>query len=311
METCQEKIISLELQDPSNNSDLINDKQITKNNSLTTTNDDIVDNLSNRIGGVRDYLQRQPLQLTDDDYPSVSHLETIVEVVSPFIDGDGNVKRITVGKSDEEMYPSYSESMRSFGDSSEEKVELSLNDKMKNVLQELLENERVKLNLSRSLDESESEQHSIQDEQQLDEILTNLQRAEEAAERYITDELNKNLETDYDMDVDIDVDVDDADGCQIYENPNTDAPFIRDSIETILDATSKVEKQVSDFINEANKSDDDDDDDDGTNPDSNKNTTEISGNNSTVTAAPQKSAGNNNHSNTNNKKKKRKNKKKK
>lgn len=52
---------------------------------------------------------------------------------------------------DDERITTGYESRRSYGEH-----ELSLNDKMKNVLQELLENERVKLNLSRSLIENDS-----------------------------------------------------------------------------------------------------------------------------------------------------------
>jgi hypothetical protein len=91
-----------------------------------------------------------------------SNLQTIVEVVNPMFAGDGTAKEIAIGgASDDGSMPSFDVDVR--GDESEQydgvvyRRELSINDKMKNVLRELKENEKVRLSLSRSMDEDEEE----------------------------------------------------------------------------------------------------------------------------------------------------------
>jgi hypothetical protein len=88
--------------------------------------------------------------------PQTRTLETIVEVVNPILVGDGIAQEIAVGRvaNDDLSLPSFN-----VDDDDEEELELSLSDKMKNVLKELRENEKVRLSWSRSMeDESLKEQ---------------------------------------------------------------------------------------------------------------------------------------------------------
>ncbi|XP_065371150.1 protein lap4 isoform X2 [Calliphora vicina] len=101
--------------------------------------------------------------------------QSIVEVVNPLITGEGQVQRIAFSRSHHSEYPSFDNDDEDVGDEEDfeklpaslqvlrsetfvlpaqkERKELSLNAKMKNVLEELLENERVKYNLQKSLEE--------------------------------------------------------------------------------------------------------------------------------------------------------------
>ncbi|XP_037911493.1 protein lap4 isoform X5 [Hermetia illucens] len=225
VETCQEKIISLELEDPEreaapvlqegdgddesasivtirSNPDKLflrqdpneNDRHIHKMNKSTKQDLEEIDGNSLGSGGPNSKTSSSSMQSVP-----MPPLRTIVEVVNPAIAGDGSANNIAIGRSSDCSYPSFDsyshetnmysydsthhkhldsdnahsdnqdevedgededdderittgyENRRSYGEH-----ELSLNDKMKNVLQELLENERVKLNLSRSLIENDS-----------------------------------------------------------------------------------------------------------------------------------------------------------
>ncbi|KAH8359318.1 hypothetical protein KR093_005743 [Drosophila rubida] len=94
---------------------------------------------------------------------------TIVEVLNPIIGGDGNARTIQVSGTpfdhDELMGQGATALLHSetFVLPTGGKSELSLNAKMKNVLEELLENERVKLNLQKSLEEHSDEEKDIDD----------------------------------------------------------------------------------------------------------------------------------------------------
>lgn len=109
-----------------------------------------------------------------------SKTKNIVEVINPLIKGEGYVQRIAFSRSQCSEYPSFDnddeqieEATHGDGNdfenlpsslqilrsetfvlpTSKSPEELSLNAKMKNVLEELLENERVKYNLRKSLEE--------------------------------------------------------------------------------------------------------------------------------------------------------------
>lgn len=90
-----------------------------------------------------------------------SNLQTIVEVVNPMLSGDGTATEIAIGRTnDDASLPSFDIGGEADADDDEHdgvvlRRELSLNDKMKNVLKELKENEKVRLSLSRSMDEEE------------------------------------------------------------------------------------------------------------------------------------------------------------
>lgn len=90
-----------------------------------------------------------------------SNLQTIVEVVNPMLTGDGTAREIAIGRTtDDTSLPSFAADAGDDDDDDEHdgvvyRRELSINDKMKNVLAELKENEKVRLSLSRSMDEEE------------------------------------------------------------------------------------------------------------------------------------------------------------
>ncbi|SPP81065.1 blast:Protein lap4 [Drosophila guanche] len=99
---------------------------------------------------------------------------TIVEVLNPVIGGDGNARTIHVSGvpfDDEEFEQGAVSVLRSetfvlpqSGGVVGGRSELSLNAKMKTVLEELLENERVKLNLQKSLEEHSDSDSDNDDE---------------------------------------------------------------------------------------------------------------------------------------------------
>lgn len=92
-------------------------------------------------------------------------MQTIVEVVSPLISGDGYANKIAVGRFDDCSLPSFDENENKNAANDEldslnaykTASELSLSDKMKNVLQELVSNERVRLSLSQSISDDDDE----------------------------------------------------------------------------------------------------------------------------------------------------------
>ncbi|XP_023165988.2 protein lap4 isoform X5 [Drosophila hydei] len=94
---------------------------------------------------------------------------TIVEVLNPVIGGDGSARTIQVSGAPfdiDELEEGATSLLRSetFVLPTGGKSELSLNAKMKNVLEELLENERVKLNLQKSLEEQSDNENDEEDE---------------------------------------------------------------------------------------------------------------------------------------------------
>lgn len=98
-------------------------------------------------------------------------MQTIVEVVNPLISGQGYANTIAVGHNDSSAYPSFdptdaaqlAEANLDSFDTYNTASELSLSDRMKNVLQELVKNERVRLSFSQSI--SDGDEDSDSDEQ--------------------------------------------------------------------------------------------------------------------------------------------------
>ncbi|GAB0093094.1 hypothetical protein DMENIID0001_081530 [Sergentomyia squamirostris] len=154
VETCQEKIISIELQDPMRTPAATPSDE--DNPSIVT-----VQCRSETATGPLEFVIRPSVDATDARL-HYTPMQTIVEVVNPLLGGDGAANTITVGRSTDD-YPSLDEETAEF--EANERYELSLNDKMKNVLQELLENEKVKLNRSRSMTESDNELNPDDDDE--------------------------------------------------------------------------------------------------------------------------------------------------
>lgn len=144
------------------------------------TNDDVLDMAASKnidrpnVGTFVSTTTRvDHLQQVDGNQP----LQTIVEVVNPLITGDGYANRIAVGHTPEPTYPSFDandngnvaddeyDSYNAYNPSNR----LSLNDKMKNVLQELVTNERVRLSFSQSITEDDDDDEDNDDEEQSEE----------------------------------------------------------------------------------------------------------------------------------------------
>uniref|UniRef100_A0A1I8MRM6 Uncharacterized protein n=1 Tax=Musca domestica TaxID=7370 RepID=A0A1I8MRM6_MUSDO len=122
--------------------------------------------------------------------------QNIVQVVNPLISGEGHVQSIAISRPRHCEYPSFDNddieddyeeeevdhgvtqvmrsgtfvlpSSSSSSSASKPREELSLNAKMKNVLEELLENERVKYNLQRSLEEDKDTNEAYTDDEELE-----------------------------------------------------------------------------------------------------------------------------------------------
>ncbi|XP_055699189.1 protein lap4-like isoform X4 [Phlebotomus papatasi] len=154
VETCQEKIISIELQDPLRTP--VATPSDEENPSIVT-----VQCRPDGAGGPLEFVVRPGVDATDATRLQYVPMQTIVEVVNPILGGHGAANTITVGRSSDD-YPSFDEETAEF--EANERYELSLNDKMKNVLQELLENEKVKLNRSRSMTESDNEEENTHED---------------------------------------------------------------------------------------------------------------------------------------------------
>lgn len=186
VETCHEKIISLELEDPKS----------LESPTTPTTEDFIHAHVQQRLqlssedsdgegqsmvtvyaNSTEDTLVLNP---TDpDDYvnanvfvkytPGIiegrppSTLQTIVEVVNPMLSGDGKATEIAIGRTnDDASLPSFEAGDDDEHDGVVYRRELSINDKMKNVLAELKENEKVRLSLSRNMDGEEDDEVSME-----------------------------------------------------------------------------------------------------------------------------------------------------
>lgn len=92
-----------------------------------------------------------------------SNLQTIVEVVNPMLAGDGMATEIAVGYTNDESLSSFDVDTDNHDGVIYRHSELSLNDKMKNVLKELKQNEKVRLSLSRSMDDEEEDDDEYKD----------------------------------------------------------------------------------------------------------------------------------------------------
>lgn len=99
-------------------------------------------------------------------------MQTIVEVVNPLITGDGHANKIAVGHAMDCSYPSFDEhDQMHTGEGEFDSLDatyntanaMSLSDRMKNVLQELKENERVKLSFSQSISDSDNDSDTKND----------------------------------------------------------------------------------------------------------------------------------------------------
>lgn len=141
---------------------------------LATDDDANVDEVHSGSGGgsfLTAVQHHQPSNVVD----ASEGMQTIVEVVNPLISGQGFANTIAIGRSTDSSYPSFdpndevhvAEANQDSLDLYNTASELSLSDKMKNVLKELVKNERVRLSFSQSIsdgDDSDSEQNDTDDD---------------------------------------------------------------------------------------------------------------------------------------------------
>lgn len=170
VETCQEKIISLELEDPKSlespttptTEDFIHAQVQQRLRLSSEDSDDNQSMVTVCANNTEDVLILTPSDSSDyananvfvkytpsiiDGRP-MSNLQTIVEVVNPLLAGDGTATEIAIGRINDDSSLPLFEIEGHVG--VVYRRELSINDKMKNVLKELKENEKVRLSLSRS-----------------------------------------------------------------------------------------------------------------------------------------------------------------
>lgn len=213
-------------------------------------------------------------------------LQTIVEVVNPILVGDGSATEITVGRmtNDDLSLPSFNvDDEDEVVELDEEGLELSLNDKMKNVLKELKANEKVRLNWSRSMEDDEV---NVEDEEMpeaggaaYEEKTGSIGTVFTVRERLINDFYDHEHV----------VNQENIDNCQVYSNPSVDeflAHEIRHAQATAPSAAVEKESLTLDLRKTIN--DDDEEDDDETTTTENTPTTPTKSLEATITAAGSK-----------------------
>lgn len=172
-------------------------------------------------------------------------LQTIVEVVNPVIGGDGYANAIAVGRSADSAFPSFDggEDHDTY-----ERSDMSLNEKMKNVLQELLKNDKVKLNWSRSLETAEDDNDEVQ---QSDEEMESFNQHQESNGNEVSPMVSHSEKDDASVcEIKVPQSLDDKDDdernsnlledCQVYKNPNADVDFANESFEKIPSTASNI-----------------------------------------------------------------------
>ncbi|EDS27692.1 conserved hypothetical protein [Culex quinquefasciatus] len=181
VETMRERIIMLELEEPSSGSSerpLPAQKSLDQDDSTEAADDVSLEEDHVDHGGPFD--EEDEDEDEDEEDEEVNPLQTIVEVVNPALSGgNGQINDIIVGRFNDDCGvgggdDSFVSSAGGYGEGSsrfgyEEGRYVSINDKMKNVLRELKQNEKVRLNLSKSMTEEErAEQEEEEDEEDED-----------------------------------------------------------------------------------------------------------------------------------------------
>lgn len=193
---------------------------------------------------------------TDDDYsPSHDsptfepHLQTIVEVLNPNV-GDGMINQITIGRSMDCSSLDDSYSYHNI-DRNDKQRPLSLNDKMKTVLKELLDNERVKMNLSKSLiaDDNDNIDGSNSSDDGAEYDPNENKTKFFVREKLINDFFTYNTENDNPL-------LSSNDNCQVYKNPNIDftVEVIESELEKVGIEDDKIKEKLLSELNVAERS---------------------------------------------------------
>lgn len=320
VETCQEQIFSLELEDPKSLESPLTPNSITNiemaleqyetarvacddsddNHSMVTivpgNNNNIEDYeeeedeeeegilyLDQTSSDSSDYINANSTASTTTTTMMTRTLQTIVEVVNPILVGDGSATEIAVGRmtNDDLSLPSFDVDEEVEVD--EDGLELSLNDKMKNVLKELKENEKVRLSWSRSMEEDEA---NVDDE---------MPEAGGAAYEEKTGSIGtvfmvrERLINDF-YDHEHVVNQENIDNCQVISNPSIDeflAHEIRHATASAV-TPNAVERESLTLDLRKTINDDDEDDDDETTTTENTPTTPTKFLDASITAAGSK-----------------------
>lgn len=255
METCQEKIISLELQDPNEMQITPSDEDSSSIITVRSNAENVDDEALNTPSNLNTFMLQHHHHPHTVGTVGSSTMQTIVEVVNPVISGDGSANKITIGRSSDCQYSSLDDGDDD-ADDADGRHELSLNDKMKNVLQELLEDDRVKMNLSRSLI---GKTVDIDDDDDLDEFIDQENRTTNGnfhksfpTHLTLSDELdaNKNVRTDDTADVTDDGKNSNLDDCHVYINPNAEVYFNESFMPTNEKLSEEDEKLKEKLLSE-------------------------------------------------------------
>lgn len=172
---------------------------------MSTPTDEAKSSLETVIERHRIYSQQDEVDEPNNTYPTYmphmmrTPLQTIVEVMNPMLGGDGTANEIIVGRSNDEdqTYSSIDDDGSfeyEYHVQQRMKPELSLNAKMKNVLQELVENEKVK-RLSRSFDEDDFriDEEEYDDVDRSDEIDGDSEKCDNESEKLTTREISSEV----------------------------------------------------------------------------------------------------------------------
>ncbi|XP_070507227.1 protein lap4 isoform X11 [Chironomus tepperi] len=357
VETCQEKIFSLELEDPKSlespltptstpiteqfisslqSSNLMEqqysaDESDDNQSMVTVCPNNTEDTLILHPTDPSDYInanvntlmssddQHDDDEEDDDEIEYSNQINTIVQVVNPLLVGDGAATEIAIGHSDD--LSSFNNEQDDYGDGITYRQELSLNDKMKNVLKELKENEKVRLSWSRSMEEDDDEdienfeKHEKECEENDDNNIVSTSYEEKTGsigtvfmvrERLINDFYDHQQHHDIDNQASID-------SCQVYSNPSVDE-FLEHEIqhsqesisarkETLTLDLTETTATISQSNENGDEDDENDDDEDTSTTDNTPSTPSKS-----IVQEESTNVGNNNTNNNSSKKKRRKSK---
>ena len=209
----------------------------------------------------------------NDEIEYSNQINTIVQVVNPLLVGDGAATEIAIGHSDD--LSSFNNELEDYGDGITYRQELSLNDKMKNVLKELKQNEKVRLSWSRSMEEEDEEdienfeKHEKECEEDGDNNIVSTSYEEKTGsigtvfmvrERLINDFYDHQPHHDIDNQASID-------SCQVYSNPSVDeflAHEIQHSQESLSARKEALTLDLTATTSQANENCDEDDEDEDT-----------------------------------------------
>ncbi|XP_049286544.1 protein lap4 isoform X2 [Anopheles funestus] len=191
VETMREKIIMFELEDSSSGDSERDSGKMEVNNGVTEPDDHHPQRWEDGNG-----TERQPEVEGEEEMvvePEPIQLQTIVEVINPMLSGDGQPNDIAIGRYSDVVYGEedslvvapVTTAPAEYGRYAyEHGTYESINDKMKHVLRELKQNEKVRQNLSKSLTEDEILALQAQEAEEAEQLAKLDDEEEDVPERY-------------------------------------------------------------------------------------------------------------------------------